>query len=119
MNLYTSCFSTTGDRSRPSCSAGPARLARVKRQRSPPQSTSSTTASSLRCKLACPRKRLESWLMRSSVQPFSTTLPANGYTTACPAEKSGQEELDFKYGENFAKHIESFHPTICKVLRAL
>jgi myo-inositol catabolism protein IolC len=41
---------------------------------------------------------------------------ANGYTTACPAEKSGQEEFDFEYGENFAKHIESFHPSFCKVL---
>ena len=41
---------------------------------------------------------------------------ANGYTTACPAEKSGQEEFDFEYGEDFAKHIESFHPTFCKVL---
>ena len=41
---------------------------------------------------------------------------ANGYTTACPAEKSGQEEFDFEYGENFAKHIESFPPTFCKVL---
>jgi|SRR5215469_3511564 len=41
---------------------------------------------------------------------------ANGYTTACPAEKSGQEQFDFEYGENFAKHIESFHPTFCKVL---
>ena len=41
---------------------------------------------------------------------------ANGYATACPAEKSGQEEFDFEYGENFANHIESFHPTFCKVL---
>jgi myo-inositol catabolism protein IolC len=41
---------------------------------------------------------------------------ANGYTTASPAEKSGQEEFDFEYGEDFAKHIESFHPTFCKVL---
>jgi myo-inositol catabolism protein IolC len=41
---------------------------------------------------------------------------ANGYTTACPAEKSGQEEFDFQYGEEFAKHIEAFHPTFCKVL---
>jgi myo-inositol catabolism protein IolC len=40
----------------------------------------------------------------------------NGYTTACPAEKSGQEEFDFQYGEDFAKHIEAFHPTFCKVL---
>src|SRR6266496_2939250 len=41
---------------------------------------------------------------------------ANGYTTACPAEKSGQEEFDFRYGEEFAKHIEAFQPTFCKVL---
>ena len=41
---------------------------------------------------------------------------AQGYMTACPAEKSGQEEFDFEYGEDFAKHIEAFHPTFCKVL---
>lgn len=41
---------------------------------------------------------------------------ANGYLTACPAEKSGQDEFDFEYGEDFAKHIEAFHPTFCKVL---
>jgi len=41
---------------------------------------------------------------------------AQGYTTACPAEKSGQEEFDFEYGEDFAKHIEAFNPTFCKVL---
>ena len=36
--------------------------------------------------------------------------------TACPAEKSGQEEFDFEYGEEFARHIEAFSPTFCKVL---
>jgi 5-dehydro-2-deoxygluconokinase len=41
---------------------------------------------------------------------------ADGYATACPAEKSGQEEFEFDYGEDFAKHIEAFHPTFCKVL---
>jgi 5-dehydro-2-deoxygluconokinase len=39
-----------------------------------------------------------------------------GYITACPAEKSGQDEFDFEYGEEFAKHIEMFNPTFCKVL---
>ncbi|MGA7856875.1 MAG: DUF2090 domain-containing protein [Terracidiphilus sp.] len=39
-----------------------------------------------------------------------------GFTTACPAEKSGQEGFDFEYGEDFAAHIEAFHPTFCKVL---
>jgi len=40
----------------------------------------------------------------------------HGYTTACPAEKSGQDEFDFEYGEDFAKHIETIQPTFCKVL---
>ena len=41
---------------------------------------------------------------------------AGGYTFACPAEKSGQDEFDFEYGEDFAQHIEAFQPTFCKVL---
>ena len=41
---------------------------------------------------------------------------ANGFVTACPAEKSGQDEFDFQYGADFARHIESFQPTFCKVL---
>jgi myo-inositol catabolism protein IolC len=40
----------------------------------------------------------------------------NGHSTCCPAEKSGQDEFDFEYGEEFAKHIEAFNPTFCKVL---
>ena len=41
---------------------------------------------------------------------------ANGYSTSCSAEKSGQDEFDFEYGADFANHIEAFHPTFCKVL---
>ena len=41
---------------------------------------------------------------------------AKGIITACPAEKSGQDEFDFEYGEDFARHIEAFDPTFCKVL---
>ena len=41
---------------------------------------------------------------------------AKGIATACPAEKSGQDEFDFEYGEDFARHIEAFDPTFCKVL---
>jgi myo-inositol catabolism protein IolC len=41
---------------------------------------------------------------------------ANGFVTAAPAEKSGQDEFDFEFGADFAKHIELFHPTFCKVL---
>jgi 5-dehydro-2-deoxygluconokinase len=39
-----------------------------------------------------------------------------GFTTACPAEKSGQDEFDFEYGDDFAAHIERIQPTFCKVL---
>lgn len=41
---------------------------------------------------------------------------AQNLVTACPAEKSGQDEFDFEYGEDFARHIEQFNPTFCKVL---
>lgn len=41
---------------------------------------------------------------------------AEGHIFACPAEKSGQEEFDFEYGEDYAAHIEAFHPTFSKVL---
>src|SRR5438874_7725628 len=40
----------------------------------------------------------------------------HGYSTSCPAEKSGQDEFDFEYDEDFGKHIEAFKPTFCKVL---
>ncbi len=39
-----------------------------------------------------------------------------GSITACPVEKSGQREFDFEYGEDFARHVEAFNPTFCKVL---
>jgi len=41
---------------------------------------------------------------------------AKGVTFAAPAEKSGQDEFDFEYGNDFARHIEAFHPNFCKVL---
>src|SRR5215813_7511507 len=41
---------------------------------------------------------------------------SKGIATACPAEKSGQPEFTFEYGEDFARHIEAFDPTFCKVL---
>lgn len=40
----------------------------------------------------------------------------NGFNFAMPAEKSGQDEFDFEYGDQFAKHIEDFNPTYLKVL---
>lgn len=39
-----------------------------------------------------------------------------GLTLAMPAEKSGQDEFDFEYGEAFGEHVERFDPTFCKVL---
>jgi 5-dehydro-2-deoxygluconokinase len=38
------------------------------------------------------------------------------FITACPAEKSGQDEFNFEYGTDFGRHIEEFNPTFCKVL---
>jgi len=39
-----------------------------------------------------------------------------GLMFALPVEKSGQDEFDFDYGDDFAKHIEDFDPTFVKVL---
>jgi 5-dehydro-2-deoxygluconokinase len=41
---------------------------------------------------------------------------AEGVVIACPVERSGQDEFDFEYGVDFARHIEAFDPTFCKVL---
>lgn len=41
---------------------------------------------------------------------------AAGVTSACAAEKSGQEEFEFEYGDDFARHIEAFDPTFSKAL---
>jgi len=35
---------------------------------------------------------------------------------ALSTEKSGQHEFDFEYGEDFARHIQSFSPTFAKTL---
>jgi myo-inositol catabolism protein IolC len=40
----------------------------------------------------------------------------HGYITAASVEKSGQDEFDFVYGDDFAKHIEAVNPTFSKVL---
>ena len=39
-----------------------------------------------------------------------------GYIVAMPTEKSGQNEYDFEYGDDFARHIDQFDPTFTKVL---
>ena len=41
---------------------------------------------------------------------------ARGLQLAMPVEKSGQEEFDFQFGEDFGRHIETFDPTFSKVL---
>ncbi|MEJ7715108.1 MAG: DUF2090 domain-containing protein [Thermoleophilaceae bacterium] len=39
-----------------------------------------------------------------------------GLKLAMPVEKSGQNEFDFQYGDDFGEHIESFDPDFAKVL---
>ncbi|MEJ2090892.1 MAG: DUF2090 domain-containing protein [Syntrophobacterales bacterium] len=40
----------------------------------------------------------------------------DNYITCMPAEKSGQAEFEFEYGDQFAAHIEEFKPTFVKTL---
>jgi myo-inositol catabolism protein IolC len=41
---------------------------------------------------------------------------AEGVPLAMPVERSGQDEFEFEYGEDFGAHIEAFDPTFSKVL---
>ncbi len=41
---------------------------------------------------------------------------ASGLLLAMPVEKSGQDEFDFQYDEDFGTHIEEFDPDFSKVL---
>jgi myo-inositol catabolism protein IolC len=53
-------------------------------------------------------------------EQFGGSIPgearAAGLKLAMPVERSGQSMFDFQYGEEFAKHIESFDPDFTKVL---
>ena len=40
----------------------------------------------------------------------------HGLTLSMPVEKSGQDEFDFQYGDEFGDHIERFDPRFSKVL---
>jgi myo-inositol catabolism protein IolC len=41
---------------------------------------------------------------------------AKGIMVAMPVEKSGQDEFDFQYGDDFGRHILDFDPTFSKIL---
>ena len=43
----------------------------------------------------------------------------SGYSTACPAEKSGQDEFDFEYGEDFARAHRGVRPDLLQGAGAL
>lgn len=53
-------------------------------------------------------------------EQFGSNIPerakADGLKLAMPVEKSGQNEFDFQYGDDFAAHIERFDPDFSKVL---
>jgi myo-inositol catabolism protein IolC len=53
-------------------------------------------------------------------EQFGGTVPQQakerGFKLAMPVEKSGQNEFDFEYGDDFGEHIETFDPDFSKVL---
>ena len=53
-------------------------------------------------------------------EQFGGSVPSEaqerGFKLAMPVEKSGQNEFDFEYGDDFGSHIESFGPDFSKVL---
>ncbi len=53
-------------------------------------------------------------------EQFGSDIPSRardaGLKLAMPVEKSGQNEFDFDYGDDFPAHIEKFNPDFSKVL---
>jgi len=53
-------------------------------------------------------------------EQFGSDIPQQarerGLKLAMPVEKSGQDEFDFEYGQDFGAHIERFDPDFSKVL---
>ena len=53
-------------------------------------------------------------------EQFGSNIPErareHGLKLAMPVEKSGQDEFDFQYGDDFPAHIEKFNPDFSKVL---
>jgi 5-dehydro-2-deoxygluconokinase len=53
-------------------------------------------------------------------EQFGGSIPqdakAAGLKTAMPVEKSGQDEFDFEYGDDFGEHILKYDPDFSKVL---
>ena len=53
-------------------------------------------------------------------EQFGSNIPEqareHGLTLAMPVEKSGQDDFDFEYGDDFAAHILKFDPDFSKVL---
>src|ERR1700756_4628894 len=53
-------------------------------------------------------------------EQFGSDIPehakAQGLKLAMPVEKSGQDEFDFEYGDDFGEHILKFDPDFSKVL---
>jgi myo-inositol catabolism protein IolC len=47
---------------------------------------------------------------------FAPEAKQRGFKLAMPVEKSGQDEFDFEYGDQFGEHIEHFDPDFSKVL---
>jgi myo-inositol catabolism protein IolC len=47
---------------------------------------------------------------------FAPEVKQRGLKLAMPVEKSGQDEFDFQYGDQFGEHIEKFDPDFSKVL---
>src|SRR5947207_11755757 len=53
-------------------------------------------------------------------EQFGSDIPSrareHGLKLSMPVEKSGQDEFDFQYGDDFGAHIEKFDPDFAKVL---
>ena len=116
----TSWLSTTAGRSRRRCSGSPA-------SRTPRRPSGSPTAKSLifegfqtRRRRRRPARRRPALLVDEQFgAAVARNGKASGYLFAMPVEKSGQDEFDFQYGDDFGEAHRRLRPHVLEGARAV
>jgi myo-inositol catabolism protein IolC len=111
----TSCLSTIAPRSRRGCSASPPLTAE---QTARVAASKQVVYDGLKLALTkgVPREAAGILVDEQFGAAILRDARTNGLINCAPAEKSGQDELQFEYGDRYAEHIADFKPTFVKVL---
>ena len=115
----TSCRLTTEGHSRRTCSAGRARLS--DEQTAKIAAMKQVIYDGFKKALAggVPRQKAGILVDEQFGADILRDAGKEGYITACPAEKSGQDDFDFEYGEDFGRHIATVPADFLQGARAI